>query len=125
MRSTPSGIKLAAADETMVTSSYDSRAGVAAARSRDDRCRGSASRLRDKTDAGSPQSGSPSRYRGLRPDLLGVHADLERFGIGTRELVHRGLEFCALSIGITGDRPADAVELDREGRIAQRFASDV
>src|SRR5215470_14418587 len=74
-----------------------------------------------KTDAGPPQAGSPSRYRGLWPDLLRVRADLERFRIGTRELVDRGLEFGALAIGIACDRPADAVELDREGRIAQRF----
>src|SRR5215471_2136951 len=100
MRSTPSGIKFAVADETML----GSRPIIERARQRHGARtiagRGSASRLRDKTGADSPQSESPRRNRGLWPDLLWVRADLKRFGIGTRELVHRGLEFRALAIGI-------------------------
>ncbi len=68
---------------------------------------------------------NPCTIRPLRPDLLGVCADLEGLWIGARELIDGRLELRAFAIGIAGDRPTDAVELDCESGIAERLASDI
>src|SRR5580700_4761632 len=124
MRSTPSGTRLATADATMLcprATATDTvipgQRDLAAHPGQTITSRGETwqrRRSREKPVGenhqrpaeGSRSLGEPSppaRDRDLRPDLLRVRADLERFGISARELVHRGLEFCTLAIRIAGD----------------------